>query len=172
MKIEIGSKLFFDREAIRRAVGRGVASALSKSGATVRTFARRGLKRRKRKSLPSQTPSIHSTHPVKTLKAIWFEFEPSRWGVVIGPRKFEAKGRSPVRSAAGATVPNVLEFAGDVIIDEKRVGAGWALAYRKAKPGQPTRRRRSRIGARPFMGPALADARTSIPENFRGCVRG
>lgn len=78
-------KWFFDRPELEAAVGKAKLAMLSKAGSYVRQRMRSILRRRKRVSAPGETPSVHSTDPVATLKNIWFAYDPSSDSVVIGP---------------------------------------------------------------------------------------
>lgn len=125
---------FFDRQAIIDAVGAANARNLSKAGSFVRRGARSSLRRRKKPSAPGSPPSVHTNHPVATLKSIWFVLDRSRLSVVIGPVRLN--GRSLLGSDRG-TVPELMELGGSATLEKRK------------------KRRRVRYSPRPFMGPAL-----------------
>lgn len=97
--IRVDFHLFFDRRSIARAVDRARRRALVRSGAYVRTVAKRSIRRRKGPSRPGQPPHSH----VGLLRdQIFYAYDPRRESVVVGPRVFhEARD-----------VPGVLEFGG------------------------------------------------------------
>lgn len=175
---------FFDREAVQKAVERGNLRALAKAGAFIRTRARSSLRRRKKPSAPGSPPSVHSRDSFATLKNILFGLEPQRQSVIIGP--VGLRGRSSIAATApvSGTVPNVLEFGGAVAVSEQEITfhdhgdtvTRWVQANprrrRSGKRDMPRRRRRVRVDARPFMGPALEAEAQHIPDAWAGSVRG
>ena len=174
---------FFDREAVQKAVARGNLRALSKAGAFVRTRARTSLRRRKKPSAPGRPPSVHSRDSFATLKNILFGLEPQRQAVLIGPVGLGRAGRNNAVVPDG-TVPNVLEFGGQVSVLEEQLSyydrgqkvTRWIQSnpsLRRVRNRElPQRRRRVRIAPRPFMGPALEAEAQHIPEAWAGTVRG
>src|SRR5689334_9736200 len=80
-------KMFFDRAAVSRLIGKKNAAGLSRIGTYVRRRTRSSLRRRKRVSNPGEPPSVHSDSDVATLKYIWFAYDPTNQSVVIGPLK-------------------------------------------------------------------------------------
>jgi len=154
---------FFDRPAVLNRMDRATARSLSQAGAFVRRRAISRLRRRKRYSKPGESPSIHSTDRVASLKNILFGFD-GRYSVVIGPVGLNQKQYVAGRITAG-TVPATLEFGGQVGIREKRVGTIWRpVGRRRPRPGQPTRVRMANYAPRPFMGPALEAERDKFPQ--------
>lgn len=131
---------FFDRKAVMDAMSRADRRALSKTGAHIRRRARSSLRRRKRISNPGSPPSVHSTHKVKTLKAIYFHFEPKKRQVVVGPIKLGVSKFRPVKP--GTTNPSTNEFGGQAWVKPNK----WSDNLVKAN-----------YPARPFMGPSLQD---------------
>jgi hypothetical protein len=174
---------FFDRAAVQKAVSRGNLRALAKAGAFLRTRARTSLRRRKKPSAPGQPPSVHSRDSFVTLKNILFGLEPQRQAVLIGPVGLGRAGRSTA-VVPDSTVPNVLEFGGQVSVLEEQLtytdhGAKvtrWIQANPRLRRVRnrdlPQRRRRVRIAPRPFMGPALEAEAAHIPEAWAGTVKG
>lgn len=84
MVAQLKVKTKFDPAKIRAAVKRGNIDSLGRAGALVRTVARRSLRRRGVKKLPSrpgQPPK--TTGPLK--RSILFEVEKDKSAVVIGP---------------------------------------------------------------------------------------
>jgi phage gpG-like protein len=136
--------LFFDRPKVTRAVDKAKRQALSRAGAFIRTTARSSIRKRKTSAPPGRPPHSH-TGLLK--RFIFFGYDPATDSVVVGPVGFK-------RSNA----PNVLEFGGTTVVERRTKGT--------------KRRRRVRIGARPFMGPALEKERPKFPVLWRNSVRG
>lgn len=112
-------KLFFDRAAVRKALGKANAKALGKAGAFVRTRARSSLRRRKKPSAPGSPPSVHSRDAVANLKNILFAYDPGRQSVIVGPvglnvHKLIRSGSGPGAQTfiSRGAVPGTLEFGG------------------------------------------------------------
>jgi hypothetical protein len=174
---------FFDRAAVQNAVARGNLRALSKAGAYVRTRARTSLRRRKKPAAPGQPPSVHSRDSFATLKNILFGLEPQRQAVLIGPVGLGGASRNSAVVPDG-TVPNVLEFGGQVSVLEEQLSyydhGQKVTRWRQTNPqgrqvrGRtlPHRRRRVRVASRPFMGPALEAETQHIPDAWAGSVKG
>ena len=59
---------FFDRPNLEFALRRAEIKKPSRVGAFLRKRARSLLRKRKRSSSPGQPPSVHTSHPVATLK--------------------------------------------------------------------------------------------------------
>lgn len=148
-------KAFFDSQKIKKAVDRQTRKALSKSLAFVRRRMRSGLRRRKKVSQPGQSPSVHSKHPVATLKYILFAYDESTKSGVVGPMKIN--GRSLITGSSA--LPGLLEAGGTITIPEYTVdGNNWRTEKRGRRVTQKVRKRKrtARIQARPFVAPALA----------------
>lgn len=85
--IDFDFSMFFDREAVTKAVSKATRGVLSKAGAYVRTAARSSIRTRKAISAPGDPPSSHTG----TLKrSILFGYDRSSESVVIGPTNFRA----------------------------------------------------------------------------------
>lgn len=125
---------FFDRQAVLSVIGKAKTKNLSKAGSYVRRSARSSLRRRRASSLPGEPPSVHTKHPVATLKNIWFVFDRQSRSVIVGPVKLRT---SSLTSSNRATVPELMEKGGTAVVVKSKV------------------RRRARYEPRPFMGPAL-----------------
>lgn len=166
--------MFFDRDAVIRAIGRDNAKRLSKAGAFIRQRARSSLKRRKSISLPGNTPHVRSKDKFRTLKNIQFALDRDWESVVIGPVRF---GKSSLVNANRSTVPQMMELGGRAQITLSRVAesreqvldangryreangrfstdiGGWVCGSRRN--AIETRNVQAQFRARPFMGPAL-----------------
>jgi len=137
--------MFFDRKKVLRAVDKATRRVLSKAGAFVRTTAKHSIRRRKRVSQPGQPPSSH----MGLLKhLILFGYDRRRQTVVVGPLKLNQKI---------GNAPEALEHGGASIVAE-------GLRNRR-------RKRRVRIKARPFMGPAMAKETPKFPKLWANSVR-
>ena len=97
--------LFFDNPAIIRRLDVANRRALSKAGAFVRRAAISRLRRRKRPSLPGESPSVHSTDPIANLRFILFGFD-GRDSVIIGPVGLNQK------QYLNGKLSSVVDFAG------------------------------------------------------------
>jgi len=121
--------MFFDTDRVKRAADSAARKNLSKAGAFVRTAAKSSIRKRKAISAPGQPPSSH-TGLLK--KFIFFGYDAARKTVVVGPMRLNQK--------IGAA-PEALEHGGPSTV----------VTGRRNK----RRKRRIRVKARPFMGPAL-----------------
>lgn len=89
VKVDVAFKRFFyDREMVRKKLGRKRLKAVRKAGLTVRKAARRRLRKRKRVSRPGESPSVHTEDKFATLKNILSGFDPLAEASVVGPVKF------------------------------------------------------------------------------------
>ena len=118
---------------------------LSKAGAFVRTTARSSIRKRKEISAPGQPPSSH-TGLLK--RFIFFGYDADRKTVVIGPMRLNQK--------IGAA-PEALEHGGSSVV------CPGGRRHRK--------RRRIRVQARPFMGPAMQKEAPKFPKLWANSVR-
>lgn len=154
---------FFDRPAVQNAIDKETRRAISKSLAYVRTRQRSLLRRRKKPSAPGSPPSVHSRDPVATLKKILFAYNAATKSGVVGPIKLNQRQR--LRAGGVATVSQLMEFGGRVLIEEqaseyalrKRGAAAWRRRdmRRSKRRGMVYRRRRANYPARPSARPAL-----------------
>ncbi len=121
--------MFFDTDRVKRAADSAARKNLSKAGAFVRTAAKSSIRKRKAISAPGQPPSSH-TGLLK--KFIFFGYDAARKTVVVGPMRLNQK--------IGAA-PEALEHGGpSTVVTGRR---------------NRRRKRRIRVKARPYMGPAL-----------------
>jgi len=135
--------VFFDGKAVRRYMDRKTRRVLSRFGAFVRRTAKQSIRKRKKSSAPGMPPSSH----IGLLrKFIWFGYDPAKRSVVIGPARLSQKGRGEA--------PSLLEYGGSI----RRGG------QRKGK------RKRARVQARPFMGPAFEKEQPQLPALWRGSI--
>ena len=137
--------MFFDTERVLRAADAANRRNLSKAGAFVRTAARSSIRKRKKISAPGQPPSSH-TGLLK--RFIFFGYDAGSKTVVVGPMRLNQK--------IGAA-PEALEHGGQSVV----VSGG--RRHRK--------RRRIRIQARPFMGPAMQKEAPKFPKLWANSVR-
>lgn len=139
------TKLFFDRKAVTSRVDRTTRRVLSKFGAFVRRTARSSIRKRKRTSEPGKPPSSH-TGLLK--KFIFFGYDPRKDSVVIGPVRLSQKGRGEA--------PSLLEYGGHTQVEHR---------------GNPRKRKRARVRARPFMGPAFEQEQPKLPAMWRDSIK-
>ena len=136
------TKLFFDKKAVTSKVDAAKRGVLSRFGAFVRRTARSSIRKRKKPAPPGQPPSSH----VGLLKKfIYFGFDPAKQSVVIGPVRLTQKGRGEA--------PRLLEHGGATTL--KRRG----------------KRTRTKMRARPFMGPAMAKEQPKLPSMWKSSIR-
>ncbi len=138
-------KMFFDRKAVASRVSKAARKVLSKFGAFVRTAARHSIRKRKRTSSPGEPPSSHMG---LLKKFIYFGYDSARKSVVIGPQRLNQKI---------GDAPAALEHGGSSTIVE-------GLRGRR-------RKRRVRIAARPYMGPAFENEKPKLPAMWAGTVK-
>jgi len=137
--------IFFDRKAVRSAVDRTARRVLSRFGAFVRRAAKSSIRKRKRASAPGEPPSSH-TGLLKQF--IFFGYDRDRRSVVTGPQRLNQKV---------GDAPAALEHGGVSTVVEGLRGK--------------RRKRRVRIRARPYMGPAFEQERPKLPAMWRDSVK-
>jgi len=136
------TKLFFDKKAVRDKVDADTRRVLSKFGAFVRRTARSSIRKRKKPSSPGSPPSSH-TGLLK--RFIWFGYEPAHRSVVIGPARLTQKGRGEA--------PSLLEYGGTTRLERRG------------------KRKRAKVRARPFMGPAFEKEQPQLAAMWRHSIR-
>lgn len=169
-------RTFFDRRAVRQAVGKATANFYGKAGAFIRTTARSSMRRRKTPSMPGSPPSVHSRSKVATLRNIQFGYDFATDSLVIGPLKLNQYGiRNGIKTTG--TVPALHEYGGIAGILEKKMfnfdtgeieweRTSFRGAEKAKRRGQKTRVRQATYPARPFMGPALEKEAPNFPNLF------
>ena len=145
MDFKAVKRSFFDRKAVRSAVDRAARRVLSRFGAFVRRTAKSSIRKRKRTSAPGEPPSSHTG---LLRKFIFFGYDPRRKSVVIGPARLNQKT---------GDAPHALEYGGTSTVVEG--------------PRRRRRKRRVRIEARPYMGPAIRKELPGLPAMWRDSVR-
>ncbi len=141
IRVEI-KQLFFDTKAVRSKLDSTTRRVLSKFGAFVRRTARSSIRKRKRISEPGSPPSSH-TGLLK--KFIFFGYDPAKRSVVIGPERLSQKERGEA--------PHLLEYGGTGTVERRG------------------KRRRAKVRARPFMGPAFEKEQPQLPALWRGGIK-
>ena len=115
---------FFDRENVRKRLAKKKLNALKKAGALSRKIIRRKPRKRKRKSRPGETPSVHTDSKFATLKNVQFAYDPSSDGVVVGPIKIGSENTEP----GAVPAPQALEYGGGSFANPNyrrlKIGAG------------------------------------------------
>ena len=140
VKVDVAFKRFFyDREQVKKKLGRKRLKALRRAGLTVRKAARRRLKRRKRVSRPGQAPSVRSSHPFATLKNIQAGFDTFAEASVVGAIGFgDLSDPVPGRLEHGATVNR----KNDRRVD-RRIGGAGEIEALPAQGGGSVRHKRT-----------------------------
>jgi len=141
----VTKQMFFDRKAVSGAVDRATRKVLSRFGAFVRTGARHSIRKRKRVSAPGEPPSSH-TGLLRNF--ILFGYDRGRRSVVIGPQRLNQKV---------GDAPHALEHGGTSTVVEGLRGK--------------RKKRRIRIAARPFMGPAFEREKPKLPAMWASSVK-
>jgi len=137
--------IFFDRKAVRSAVDRATRRVLSRFGAFVRRAAKSSIRKRKRTSTPGEPPSSHTG---LLRRFIFFGYDRQRRSVVIGPQRLNQKV---------GDAPQALEHGGMSTVVEGLRGK--------------RRKRKIKIAARPYMGPAFEQERPKLAAMWRDSVR-
>jgi hypothetical protein len=141
----VTKQMFFDRKAVTSRLDRATRKVLSRFGAFVRTGARHSIRKRKAISEPGEPPSSHTG---LLRKFIFFGYDRDRRSVVIGPQRLNQKV---------GDAPHALEYGGTSTVVE-------GLRSRRKK-------RRIRIAARPFMGPAFEREKPKLPAMWETSVK-
>jgi len=138
-------RMFFDRKAVTSRVDRATRRVLSKFGAFVRRAAKSSIRKRKRASAPGQPPSSHSG---LLRRFIFFGYDAGKRSVVIGPQRLNQKV---------GDAPHALEYGGiSTVVEGTR---------------RKRRKRRVKISARPYMGPAFEQERPKLSAMWQDSVR-
>ena len=140
---KVAMRWFFDREHVIRRLSAGKRKALIYAGQTLRQRARDRLRKRQRRSRPGESPSVHATG-FQSLRRIFYQWEPQRETLVVGPIKTPSKRPPP-----GGTVPEVLEFGG-----QARTPFGRVVD----------------LAPRPFMAPTLVESGDLLVDFWSGVV--
>ena len=134
-------RMFFTSKAVLSATDRATRRVLSKFGAYVRRTAKSSIRKRKAISAPGKPPSSH-TGLLK--RFILFGYDPAKRSVVIGPLRLTRGGRGDA--------PRALEEGGTTQVVRRG------------------RKKRVKIKARPFMGPAMEKEKPKLPQMWRNSV--
>jgi len=137
--------LFFDTKKVRRSVDRATRRVLSKFGAFVRRGAKSSIRKRKRASAPGEPPSSHTG---LLRRFIFFGYDRSARSVVIGPGRLNQKI---------GDAPHALEHGGTSTVIEGLRGK--------------RKKRRVKMAARPYMGPAFEQEKPKLAAMWRDSVR-
>lgn len=105
-------------------------------------FVRRTAKQSIRKRKKTSTPGTPpSSHTGLLKRFIFFGYDPQKNSVVIGPTRLTENNRGEA--------PSILEYGGRTTVDKKRV----------------------KISARPFMGPAFEKEKPNLPSMWKDSVK-
>lgn len=141
----VTKQMFFDRKAVTSRLDRATRKVLSRFGAFVRTSARHSIRKRKRASAPGEPPSSHTG---LLRRFIFFGYDRDRRSVVIGPQRLNQKV---------GDAPHALEYGGSSTVVE-------GLRGRR-------RKRRIKVAARPYMGPAFEREKPKLPAMWANSVK-
>jgi len=141
----VTKQMFFDRRKVQRKTDSTTRRVLSKFGAFVRRAARSSIRTRQRVSAPGEPPSSH-TGLLK--RFIFFGYDRVRQSVVIGPQRLNQKV---------GDAPQALEHGGVSTVVEGSRGK--------------RKKRRVKMAARPFMGPAFEREKPKLPAMWRDSVK-
>jgi hypothetical protein len=152
---------FLDRKVVIDAVGKAKAKYFNEAGRLVRKTALKSLVYSDKASSPGQPPHAHKsrkftrrsrrtgksrTRNVSFLREfLYYKYDKSTKSVVVGPER--------LRTTVDAGSLKALEQGGNSTIVDRG------------------KKRRVRIKARPFMGPALAAEAPNLPAIWRDSVR-
>ena len=161
--------MFFDRRGINTAMDRMKSRFLDRAGAYVMKVARRSIKSSDKPSQPGEPPHGHNDQQLG--RNIYFGLDRTTQQCVIGPINLRTKGARPVRG----TIPRTLERGGQIWVQEVYQFGRWqrvtSRGNRNRFNGLPTRLRKARVEARPFMGPALAVCKHKLPSLMKGTFK-
>ena len=176
MKGTFGGDLsFFDRDAIMKAVDKGIRKQLGWFGGYVRRAARNSIKDNLGYSKPGSPPFSH-TGLLKNF--IFYVYNYKTQEVIIGPAK--TNQRNAWGYGGKKTIPETLEYGGMIRVREHQLKNGqWVrtdLRYRvnathyRSGVGRQSRQRLAFIEARPYMGPAFLRSLPKFRERLKGFV--
>lgn len=163
---------FFDREKVKESMSDATIAALGKFGAFVQRRAKSSLRTAKndKPSKPGRPPKSREG----SLKN-WILFAadgPSN--VVIGPAILNMFFFNNDRRPVNGTVPQVLEYGGQINILEVFKWGRWRRADLRSKRRNAelkSRFRRVNIAARPFMNPAFDKEISKAPKLWEAAMR-
>ena len=166
-------ELFFDRKGLLQTMHKTELKVLAKAGALGMTVARRLIRPGKGTSQEGKPPKGHGKQLLR--RNVFFGIDKSLADpdCLIGPvalnQTYPGKDGQPVRG----TVPRVLEASGEIWIREVFKWGRWRRIGRRAGGlgGLPTRLRKVRVGARPFMGPTLTIIKPRLAGLWRGAFK-
>lgn len=158
LKVKAATKLFFDREKVIAKVGKARARYLNRAGGMVRLTAQYSIRNATQKRVSSRAGETPVSHGDKLLKRnIFYVFDAANEDAMIGPAKLNKPG----------TAPATLEHGGDAMIE--------TFTWERDAAGNVTRRgrtgkKRIKIAARPFMGPALEKVQPQLSKLWADTV--
>lgn len=196
--LNITSRFASNRQRAVKQFNRDWFRGLFQVGGFTRRAMQRMVRRRKKPSKPGNPPHHHMPGSKDGLKDVLFAVDKREFAVYVGPRKFNQVSFDEDMKPQSGTVPRLLEQGGTMVVVERWVGRGeprrtmqpdplwWPRDLRKqgsvavlgALQGAETarrgdshvRRRKTKVAARPFAGPAMEKAAKSgkFPEFFGG----
>lgn len=158
---------FINTEKIIDKAERAKVRPLVRSGALVRTIARRSIRKRKKSAQPGSPPSAHAGH---LRRKIFFAPDATRGSVVIGPELFNT---SPIDIVNTQPATETLEYGGKIGIREVYDKGQWKRrSLVKNLRGKRKRIRYVTVKARQYMGPGFDQALPQLNEFWRNSIRG
>jgi hypothetical protein len=160
-----------DKALVLKAAADATRIVTGKQGAVVRKTAMWRIRTSRKPSQPGNPPHSHTGILKRFLVYSW---DPSTKTTVVGPMAtnqiYFNRHRQPVKG----TVPQILEEGGDITILEVFKYGRWQradLRSRRRLAGLPRRYRTAHIKARPYMGPALAEAKSKLPALWANSIK-
>ena len=191
-------ELFVDSRKVTDLARKESLGALTRFGGYLRKTARSSLKPRKTSAMPGQPPTVWAASKVGqrqvtvvtktgktrtrrvggtnnqvTLKNIQYGIDQSRLSLICGPVGL----RRPVEG--DTTLPQLMEFGGEVTREEYRVGTQWLSLQQLARfagrgagvrKGLDSRIRKLHYRPHPYMGPALDKTLEKLPGLWQATV--
>jgi len=159
--------MFFDESKITKGMAKAEKQYLSKAGGLIRKVAQRSIRKRKKPSQPGSPP--HS-HQGRLKKFLFYGLDEKNGKAFVGPVLLGKPAEG-----SNKTVPEILEYGGDVTINEVvfwKTGE-WVTDDRKYRRRKwykvaKKRKRRATIQPRPYMQPALKESQSKLPGLWRG----
>lgn len=158
---------FFDRKAVRDAVGKEAAAGLSKFGSYVRQRARSSMRPGGKKGKTAAKGQPPRTHRGDLKRLLFFSWDPETRSVVVGPTPF-AKGIAPNVLEFGGTVPG----GGRTIRVRRDLGRDAAGRFASGGFDKVVLNGAVHYSGNPYMRPALEAEIPNMPKAWSTAVKG
>lgn len=143
--IKIKTKYFFNSRKVIRKFDDATRRVFSRFGSFARITAKRSIRKVGKKGQPSRAGQPPKSRKGLLKKFIFYSYDPRRKSVVIGPEKLGGKGRGKA--------PKTLEYGGQAIVGNKK------------------RPQKTKISARPYMGPAFNKTKSKLPQMWANSIK-